>query len=185
MIGDDSNLIREFPPLPGRIYSVAVSPDGKRIAAGSSLDGTGEVAVYGYEFDTELAAPTSRRSRRRWSRPARPRKPPTLEKYHKEGVKQIASVKVPARRRSTRWRSGPTARSWPPPAADGIVRLLNPETGSIVKEFAPVTVKAASAAQNAPVTAVAPKQEEAGRDRVAAHGGEPGVARGPARRRSG
>ena len=54
VIGDDSNLIREFPPMPGRVYSVAVSADGKRIAAGSSLDGTGEVDVYCYEFDTDL-----------------------------------------------------------------------------------------------------------------------------------
>ena len=56
VIGDDSNLIREFPALPGRVYSVAISTDGKRIAAGSSLDGTGEVSVYGYEFDTALPA---------------------------------------------------------------------------------------------------------------------------------
>ncbi len=54
VIGDDSNLIREFAPMPGRINGVAVSADGKRIAAGSSLDGAGEVDVYGYEFDTEL-----------------------------------------------------------------------------------------------------------------------------------
>ena len=64
VIGDDSNLIREFPALPGRVYSVAISSDGKRIAAGSSLDGTGEVSVYGYEFDTALPA-TSRRSTKR------------------------------------------------------------------------------------------------------------------------
>ena len=56
VIGDDSNLIREFPALPGRVYSVAISNDGKRIAAGSSLDGTGEVSVYTYEFDTDLPA---------------------------------------------------------------------------------------------------------------------------------
>lgn len=45
-IGDNSNLIREFPPLPGRIFAVAFSRDGGRIAAGSSLDGKGEVRVY-------------------------------------------------------------------------------------------------------------------------------------------
>ena len=45
--------------------------------------------------------------------------------------------------------------------ADGMVRLINPETGSLVKEFAPVTVKTSSVAQNAPVAAVPPKQEEA------------------------
>ncbi|MHB1559750.1 MAG: c-type cytochrome domain-containing protein [Isosphaeraceae bacterium] len=52
VIGDDSNLIREFPPVAGRVTSVAVSADGKRIAAAGSLDGAGEVAIYGYEFDT-------------------------------------------------------------------------------------------------------------------------------------
>src|SRR5262249_37328296 len=54
VIGDDSNLIRQMPALTGRIFSVAVSADGKRLAAGSSLDGSGEVAVYSYEFDTGL-----------------------------------------------------------------------------------------------------------------------------------
>ena len=54
VIGDDSNMIREFPSLPGRICSVAISDDGKRIAAGSSLDGAGEVNVYSYDFDTTL-----------------------------------------------------------------------------------------------------------------------------------
>ena len=32
--------------------------------------------------------------------------------------------------------------------SDGKVRLINPENGSLVKEFAPVTVKARSVAQN-------------------------------------
>src|SRR5207253_6077005 len=53
-IGDDSNLIRELPALTGRINGIAVSADGKRIAAVSSLDGHGEVGIYGYEFDTAL-----------------------------------------------------------------------------------------------------------------------------------
>jgi len=45
-IGDNANLIREFPSQPGRIYSVAFSHDGNRIASGSSLDGKGELRVY-------------------------------------------------------------------------------------------------------------------------------------------
>ncbi|MCE9556029.1 MAG: hypothetical protein K8T91_22000, partial [Planctomycetes bacterium] len=45
-IGDDYNLIRAFDPLPGRIYAVAYSPDGKLIAAGSSNDGAGHVRVF-------------------------------------------------------------------------------------------------------------------------------------------
>jgi hypothetical protein len=45
-IGDNANLIREFAPLPGRVYGVAFNQDGSRIAAGSSSDGVGEVRVY-------------------------------------------------------------------------------------------------------------------------------------------
>jgi WD40 repeat protein len=45
-IGDDFNLIRKFPGLPGRIFAVKFSPDGNRIVAGSSSDGKGEVRVF-------------------------------------------------------------------------------------------------------------------------------------------
>jgi mono/diheme cytochrome c family protein len=45
-IGDNANLIREFGALPGRVFGVAYSSDGNRIAAGSSSDGVGEVRVY-------------------------------------------------------------------------------------------------------------------------------------------
>lgn len=45
-IGDDSNRIREYEAMPGRISTVSFSPDGSRFAAVSSLDGKGEVRVY-------------------------------------------------------------------------------------------------------------------------------------------
>ncbi len=45
-IGDDFNRIRFYDTLPGRIFAVKFSPDGNRIAAGSSNDGKGEVRVY-------------------------------------------------------------------------------------------------------------------------------------------
>lgn len=44
-IGDDFNLIRAYPSLPGRVMSVAFSADGDRIAACSSLDGKGAVMI--------------------------------------------------------------------------------------------------------------------------------------------
>jgi WD40 repeat protein len=46
VIGDDFNKLREYQPMEGRIFAVRFSPDGSRFAAGSSLDGKGEVRVY-------------------------------------------------------------------------------------------------------------------------------------------
>jgi hypothetical protein len=160
VIGDDSNLIREFPPLPGRVYSVAVSADGKRVAAGSSLDGfSGEVAVYSYEFDTAL--PENIKAINEKVVTARSAaETATLEAYHKEGAKQIASVKVP--------RGGvytvafrPDGKILAAAGGDGIVRLIDPEQGKIVKEFAPVPVKAPVVAAITTVTMAEPKLEEA------------------------
>ena len=54
VIGDDANLIRRFPEMPGRVTSVDVSSDGRRIVAASSLDGRGQVRVWSWEFDTNL-----------------------------------------------------------------------------------------------------------------------------------
>ena len=45
-IGDNANLLKEFPAQPGRIFGVAYSKDGTKMAAGSSQDGKGEVRVY-------------------------------------------------------------------------------------------------------------------------------------------
>ncbi|MCH2125811.1 MAG: hypothetical protein MK165_13520 [Pirellulaceae bacterium] len=53
-IGDDFNLIRAFPAMPGRVFSVAFSADGNRIVAGSSYNTTGEVRIYNYADAKEL-----------------------------------------------------------------------------------------------------------------------------------
>jgi WD40 repeat protein len=55
-IGDDFNLIRPFAALPGRVFAVAFSVDGERVAAGSSTASGGEVRV----FNTADAAPVCR-----------------------------------------------------------------------------------------------------------------------------
>ena len=53
-IGDDANLIRSMPKLPGRIFSVQISPDGSRIAAAATLKGKSEIRVWHYDFDGKL-----------------------------------------------------------------------------------------------------------------------------------
>jgi WD40 repeat protein/mono/diheme cytochrome c family protein len=46
VIGDDANKIREYSAMPGRVYALAFNKEGNLFAAGSSLDGRGEVRVY-------------------------------------------------------------------------------------------------------------------------------------------
>jgi WD40 repeat protein/mono/diheme cytochrome c family protein len=54
-IGDDFNLIRAFPAMPGRIFAVDFDKKGDRFVAGSSLNGIGEVAVYEVADGKQLA----------------------------------------------------------------------------------------------------------------------------------
>ncbi len=159
VIGDDSNLIREFPALPGRIYSVAVSTDGKRVAAGSSLDGfSGEVAVYNFDFDTAL--PENIKAINEKVVTARSAaESAALDAYHKQGVKLVSRVKVRAGGvYSVVFR--PDGKVLAAAGGDGIIRLIDPEQGKILKEFAPVAVKTSSSVASAPVTAVPPKLDE-------------------------
>jgi WD40 repeat protein len=158
VIGDDSNLIRKFPAMPGRVYSVAITGDGKRIAAGSSLDGTGEVSVYNYDYDTALP-PEIKSIQEKIVTARSEAEAAALEKYHADGVKRIANVKVP--------QGGIYAVAFRPDGkllaaagADGMVRFYDPESGALVKEFAPVTVKKQAAAGAAAVFTVLPEQAE-------------------------
>jgi WD40 repeat protein/mono/diheme cytochrome c family protein len=106
VIGDDFNKVREYPALPGRIYALAVRPDGEWFAAGSSLDGSGEIRV----FRTEDASQVSKLE----GQPG-----PVYSLSWKPDGKVLASA-----------------------GFDGVVRLSDPATGKVLKEFTPVPLAA-------------------------------------------
>ena len=145
VIGDDSNLIKRLPAMKGRVASVAVSADGKRIAAGSSLDGSGEVFVMGYEFDTAMpdnikAINSKVASTRSAEENA------TLEKYVTDGVQLIAKTAVPqAGVYSVAFR--PDGKIVAAAGADGVVRFIDAATGAIAREFSPAPIDAAAVAK--------------------------------------
>jgi WD40 repeat protein len=157
VIGDDSNLVRDLPGLPGRITAVDVSADGTRIAAVSSLDGKGEAAIYGYEFDTKLpAAIKAIQAKVVGSRSAEEEK--ALAAYHVEGVKEIARAKFA--------QGGLHAAAFRPDGtglavagADGIVRLIDATTGAVTKEFSAAPISG-SVAESAGATALPVRVEE-------------------------
>jgi len=53
IIGDDFNHIRSFKPMPGRIFDLQFSPDGKQFVAGSSTGISGSARIYTVgDYDT-------------------------------------------------------------------------------------------------------------------------------------
>ena len=54
VIGDDANLIRQLEPMPGRIFDVTVSADGRYLAAASTLDNRSMVRVWAYDVESQM-----------------------------------------------------------------------------------------------------------------------------------
>jgi Planctomycete cytochrome C/WD domain, G-beta repeat len=109
VINDDFNKIRDYAPMSGRIFALAFSQDGAFFAAGSSLDGKGEVRVY-QTADGKVVS--------------------KLENLP-SGIHALA------------YKSNGTAIA--SGGFDGTVRLSDPQTGKVIKEFVPVPPNAAKA----------------------------------------
>ncbi len=92
-IGDDANLIRRLPEMPGRIFSVAVSPDGTRIAAAATLDGKSEVRVWKYDFSGELDKQVKAAIAKRLSDRSDEDKK-LIEEYHDGTTVQLSSLVI-------------------------------------------------------------------------------------------
>lgn len=158
-IGDNANLIKELPALKGRINAVAISNDGSQIAAGSSLDGTGQVALYSYKFSTELPADIKRiQAKRVMARTAAEKE--ALAKYTTSDVQRTALVEIP--------QSGIYAvafsadgKSVAAAGTDGQVRVIDTATGQVSRSFVPVPVTPPAAAVATAGSGPAARPEEA------------------------
>ncbi|WP_437203093.1 DUF1549 domain-containing protein [Planctomicrobium sp. SH664] len=158
VIGDDANLMRQFPSMSGRIYSVAYSPDGKLIACGSSLDGRGEVVTYAAEFDSKMpdeiakivqvpAAKQTDATRKQ------------LAEYVTSDVKQLTRTEIPSPVYTLAYH--PDGKQIAVAGADGKVRIVQPADGEVTAEFPVVDLQTEQlAAANRPVTKWHSSQEK-------------------------
>ena len=134
-IGDDANMIRRMPPMKGRIQAVDISPDGKWFAAGTSLDGSGAIALYAYDFDTTLSDELkSVLGKTASSRTPEERK--TREDYVTRNIKLAGSTDVPTGVYALRF--DPSGNQFAAGGSDGLVRLFDTSTGQLTDSFAPL-----------------------------------------------
>jgi mono/diheme cytochrome c family protein len=140
-IGDNSNLVRRFAPMEGRIWTVHYSPDGKRLLAGSSLDGKGAVNIYHADFDSSLPdnirgifgkVSTSRSAEENAA----------VEKYQTDGAALVHHIEFPCGIYSAQF--SPDGTRIAAAGQDGMVRIVNVEDGRIIREFLPVTLSPAA-----------------------------------------
>lgn len=134
VIGDNANLIRRFPAMQGRIFGVDFAPDGKRIAAGASHEGSGAVNLYSSEYDSTMPDAVKKIVETVNG------KGKELDDWVTLGVKQLSSTPMPCGIFTVSF--APDGKSVAAAGQDGRIRLIDAATGKIAKEFPSVPLVA-------------------------------------------
>ena len=148
VIGDDANLLRRYPAMRGRIHSVDFANDGKTVACASSLNAKGQVFVYASEYDSAISEDFKKILEKRvqqWN--AEERK--TYEDYVTIGADIVSQTGLPTAIYAVAY--SPDGSTVAAAGADGLIRMINPVDGSIVRELEPVTIDESAAASVAVV----------------------------------
>ena len=130
VIGDNANLIRKFPAMQGRIFGVDFAPDGKRIAAGTSYEGSGAVNIYASDYDSKMPEAVKKIVETVSG------KGPELDAWVTKDVKQLSSTAIPCGIFSVTF--SPDGKSVAVAGQDGQIRLIDAANGAIAKEFVSV-----------------------------------------------
>ncbi|HEV3238307.1 MAG TPA: c-type cytochrome domain-containing protein [Gemmataceae bacterium] len=138
VIGDDFNFIGAFEEMPGRIFSARYSSDGARIVVGCSLDGVGEARVYQSITKPDykaigfagLGLPATRGLSILLLLPSLKDKPGHL-------VCKLEGEQGPVYTVAYR----PDGKQVATAGFDGKVRLNDPDTGKLLKEFVAVPLE--------------------------------------------
>ncbi|MFP6877839.1 MAG: DUF1549 domain-containing protein [Roseibacillus sp.] len=134
-IGDNANVVRKFPAMKGRIWDVDFGPAGKRIAATSSLNGSGSINIYSSEYSSEIPGDM----RKIFAKTPNAADKKKLEEYWGSEVKVLHAIEIPECEMFSVAFS-PDGRMLAASGADGTIRFVDVESGKITKTLVPVPV---------------------------------------------
>ncbi len=134
-IGDNANVVRKFPRIEGRIWDVGFSRDGTRSAAVSSLNGAGTVNIYHSEYDSGIPEDI----KKIFNKTPNGAEKKKLEEYWAREVRTLHTIDVPETEMFSLAFS-PDGKTLAVSGADGKVRLIEVENGTIRADFIPVKV---------------------------------------------
>jgi WD40 repeat protein/mono/diheme cytochrome c family protein len=141
-IGDDSNLIRVFPAIAGRIWTAEYAPNAKTFAVGGSLDGKGVVAFYSCDIDSALPEELKVIFRKEITgRNAEEKR--KVDDFSRAGVSKLREVSLPGAVYALSYTPDGTQVACA--GADGVVRFLNAADGAILREVRPFPLTAVQA----------------------------------------
>ncbi len=138
-IGDNANLIRKYPPMKGRIWSVAFAPDGKTFAAVSSLNGKGQINLYASDYDATITPELKKLFETARRNPDGSKNiEPEIESFHTRGANLLHSTDVDSPVFSVAF--APDAKSYVAGTSDGRILIFDAASGKLGKTFIPVEV---------------------------------------------
>lgn len=135
-IGDDANLIRAFPAMPGRIFSLAIGPEGKHLAAASTLDGRSQVTVYPYDFSGELPDAVKAAMKKRVAERDE-NETKTINEYTSKTSPAVSTFELPTTSLYA-VAFAPDGQHLALGGSDGIVRIIGVNDGKLEHEFTPI-----------------------------------------------
>ncbi len=141
-IGDDSNLVRKYPAIDGRLWSVSYAPDGKTFAAGGSLDGKGMVATYNCDVDTKLPDDI-KGIMNKVSTERNAEEVGKVNAWLTAGAVQLKLVPLPCGIYAVEFK--PDGTELAAAGADGKIRIINAAEGTVARELQPFPLAPAAA----------------------------------------